>query len=434
MAKRILLFLSILQANSAERTYLCPNGAAVSGRQTNEAPVKYLMQLEPEITQILCVVSEAARSTAWEHFVTEISALYPDVRLTDIPFSGDEDITANVLPLILDHVSPGDEIYLDTTGGTRNNVMHMLLISRVLAYVGERTVTAVYANLGLSRIEEISHLYGLFDLVAGMQELVGFGSVRTLRAYYGRFPKDPRIAALLQSIEQLWETITLCRTGKIDRQMQAFDRALSEAEACSDPLMRELLPAFRRKFGEKMTTPALIRWCVESDMIQQALTIYNERIPAYILQERPDLLRCDRGRMREKLEESERYRSLETENLDAIIFNDPFLRLGSRMYKRARGKWCAAVLTLIYMDELMAGSREFATDVSADRLAAIAADYLYIRALRNMTNHANDEMFASQKNLMEYLESVGYRPLTEVRTQDIVRHILKALDRLEGKR
>lgn len=431
MAKKILLFLSMMQESSVERTYLCPDGEPVSGRQTNEAPVKYLLRLQPEISEILCVISDAARTTAWEHFSKSISEQSPGILLTDIPYSDHEEITISLLPHLLDRVSPGDEIFLDTTGGTRNNVMHMLLISRVLAYAGERTVMAVYANLGLARIEEITYMYGLFDLVGGMQELTGSGSAKTLRAYYGNQPKDPLIAALLKSIEQLWESITLCRTGKIGQRMQAFDKALKDAEQCSDPLMRELLPAFRSKFGNKMTTPGLIRWCLESNMLQQALTIYNERVPVYILQERPDLLSCDRKKLLENIKYSDRYRNLETENLDSIIFNDRFLYLGHKMRKRCDRDWDASVLTIIYMDDLMRNNDWFQTKVSTDTLAKIAADYLYIRALRNMTNHANDELFASQKKLMEYLESIGYKSLSEVRTEDITKHLLKALDRLE---
>lgn len=191
---------------------------------------------------------------------------------------------------ILSHVEPEDEILLETTGGLRNAIMYLLLLSRMLSYVSVRTVCAVYSQLNPAQIKDVSDLIAMFDLVGGMQELTSFGSVRTLRAYYGQEPEDPAVAALLTALEALGESITLCRTRQLDMRMKEFGRALSDAKQCNDPLMRALLPAFRNKFGRKLNTVSLIKWCVESDMLQQALTVYTERIPTLIMT-RGDLLR-----------------------------------------------------------------------------------------------------------------------------------------------
>lgn len=75
----------------------------------------------------------------------------------------------------------------------------------------------------------------------------------------------------------------------------------------------------------------------------------------------------------------------------------------------------------------------FVTQYPFDRLKTIVMDYLYIRALRNMTNHANDQETGSQKQLMEYLsaENPAYKRLDEVKAEDIRRTILTALDHLQ---
>lgn len=144
-------------------------------------------------------------------------------------------------------------------------VQYMLLLSRVLSYVGVKTIGAVYSNYQKAEIEDLSRLIGFFDLVGGMQELTSFGSVKSLRAYYAE-TDDQKIEGLLSAMENLYETITLCKTKRIDGCMQAFDTALTEAETCEDMMMRQLLPAFRGKFGKKLTTPGLIKWCIQSDM------------------------------------------------------------------------------------------------------------------------------------------------------------------------
>lgn len=84
----------------------------------------------------------------------------------------------------MEKVQAEDEVLLETTGGFRNAVMDLLLLSRILSYTGVKTIGAVYSNYPKTEIEDLSHLIGFFDLVGGMQELTSFGSVKTLRAYY----------------------------------------------------------------------------------------------------------------------------------------------------------------------------------------------------------------------------------------------------------
>lgn len=434
MSRKIILFLSEFRAGSEEKEYLCPDGLFVAGRQTNEAPVRYLLRAYPDISQILCIVTQKAQKTAWEQFRSTVQADCPNCTLVNIPFVDGEDFTAGPLAAVMSYIQKGDEILLETTGGFRNAIMHLLLLSRILSYAGVRTAGAVYSNFQEEEIQDVSHLIGLFDLVGGMQELTSFGSVRALRTYYGSQPKDPRIEALLTSVEALTETISLCRTSLIPERMQKFDGALSSAETCSDPLMRQLLPAFREKFGKKMTIPGLIKWCVQSDMIQQALTIYKERIPTYLLRERPDLIKAAPNAPAPEMKDYQ--------NEDEARFYEHFLKMGRNMRTAYHGynpDWSAGgwkdytVTTLEHLDELLPRSY-FIVRCSVDKLRTIATDYLYIRALRNMTNHANDQATESQKQIEEYLVYCGYKRLDQVTAKDVSRTILKALEHLQTER
>ena len=308
MSKKIILFLSDLKESAAERIYTCPGDIQVTGTQTNEAPVKYLLRAYSDVSEVLCIVTPVAEPAhqALEKAVREQA---PKVFVTAVPFADGADFTAEPLPQLMASVKKGDEILLDITGGLRDAVMQLLLVSRALSFSGIPTAGAVYANFGTCQIVDCSHLIGLFDLVGGMQELASFGSVKALRDYY-KETAVPEIMALLDAMEGLHEDITLCRTGKLDRRIEAFNDAMEGAESCADPLIRALLPAFQSKFGKKLSVPGLIRWCVNSDMFQQALTIYKERIPAYILQERGDLV---------KIIPRERLSDRAAENLDRMM-------------------------------------------------------------------------------------------------------------------
>lgn len=536
MAQEIILFLSERKENAKSFSYVCPDGSHVTGTQTNEAPVKYLLNRYPNTKKIICIVTERAKDTAWEPFQTEVGAITPGIEMEMIPFEEGQDFSKEPLNSILQMVKPEDEVLLETTGGFRNAIMHLLLLSRVLSYTGVRTVCAVYSNFNEKRIEDVSHLIEMFELVGGMQELTSLGSAATLKRYYENQPRDERIAELLNAMETLTETITLCRTRQIEGCMDRFLNALENAKDCNDPLMKQLLPAFRAKFGKKLNVAALIKWCVKSDMIQQALTVYTERIPAFIINrgdimtvpdisfpgkeyEDPQALKFLRGFLR-----------LSTQSADASIQKNPakafkafvkhnikdiaswsysgkvpknvpsemqtglqnLILLARLAYVENGGvfrhDWASQlppekkflkalteklndnpaqtvdkmlndvqtykeeylwllmeetppadtdsvndyVLTLQNLDRLLPGSG-YELKFPQDQVETIARDYLYIKALRNMTNHANDESTSDQKSLMSYLSQYGYKALEDVRAEDVKQAILTGLDHLRPR-
>ena len=184
MASKIVLFLSVFNDRSEEKIYNCPDGSAVFGTQTNDAPVRYLLQAHPDVQKIICIVTTQAQEAAWEHFQNIVKEAAPEVVTIPISYEEAEDFSEKAVPSILEHVKDEDIIFLDVTGGFRNANMYLLLLSRILSYKGIRTAGAVYSNYKTAAVEDISHLIELFDLVGGMQELTSFGNVQALRAYY----------------------------------------------------------------------------------------------------------------------------------------------------------------------------------------------------------------------------------------------------------
>lgn len=417
-ARKIILFLSDLKKGAAEQTYTCPDGSKVVGTQTNEAPVNYLLKAYPDVCEVLCIVTPVAeKSGAFEKLKTAID----QVTVKDITFDG-RDFAAGPLAEIMSRMKKGDEILLDTTGGLRDAIMQLLLVSRALSFSGIPTVGAVYANYGAKQIVDCSHLIGLFDLVGGMQEMASFGSVKTLREYYGDKAEE-KVKTLLDAMEGLQEDITLCRTGKLDQRIEDFNDAMEGAESCKDPLVRALLPAFQDKFGKKLNIPGLIRWCISSDMLQQALTLYKERIPTYILKERTgDLVeRIPLENMeswaQEKFTESlSKKKDYETD--EEVIF-----------------QWCLSLNWIQgQLEKTKLKSGYLYVKCPVDQLHKIIMDYQYIRMLRNMINHAQEQGTQSQPEKMEYLAGFGYKPLDEVGAEDIRVALERGLENLKSKR
>lgn len=425
MSKKIILFLSDLKPNAPALEYACPDGDKVIGSQTNDAPVRYLLRAYPNIRQIICIVTELARQTAWENFQEVVREAAPAVSVIPVPYEEGQDFGEAVIPAVLTHANKDDEIFLEVTGGFRNANMHLLLLSRALSYKGVQTVAAVYSNLARKEIQDVSQIVELFEFVGGMQELTSFGSVKTLRNYYSRrkaagWPGDDAIDDLLAAVSNLVETITLCRTNLVESAMEQFNTALRAAGDCSDPLMRALLSVFREKFGKKLTTPGLIKWCVQNGMIQQALTIYKERIPAHIL--RPQ------GGFLEVKPSAPRPSPTNYENEDGARFREHLL--GKLFPKDQQVDYTQA---LEHLDETWIQGSYFNLKCSIPRLKLVIMDYLYIRAIRNMVHHANESSTASQA-LVDCLCGQGYKPLNDLRLKDVEQAILNGLENLKPER
>ena len=427
-AEKIILYLSAYnEKNTAPALYECPVGEPVEGIQTNDAPVRYLLREHPDISEILCLVTPEAEKKAWGRFQEVVREASPEARCHAIPIPNGADFARDILPNVLSETRECGKIFLETTGGFRDAVMYLLLISRALSYAGVKTAGAVYSNYSDRKITDAMPILRIFDLIGGMQEASSFGNVRTLREYYGKPARDAHIEALLSAMERLWETIALCRTKQLPERMEAFNAAMDDAEKRADPLMRALLPAFRQKYGKKMTVPGVIKWCVESDMLQQALTIYKERIPGHIF---------DAGILAVKSNAVQPRMKPEYASEEEARFYEQFLKMGPNMRKAYLGYTPdedadahPVVVTLKHLETLMTRSF-FAARCDVEQLWKVAADYAYIRMLRNMVNHANDQEGERQSPLAEYLHESGYKHPSETTAEDVRAAIRNALENL----
>ena len=69
-------------------------------------------------------------------------------------------------------------------------------------------------------------------------------------------------------------------------------------------------------------------------------------------------------------------------------------------------------------------------DDKLDVFAAFCLDYMYIKMLRNLTNHANDSEQDNQKFLVDYLAKYGYPAPAEISKEKIRDIMNRSLDRL----
>lgn len=333
--KKIIVFLSSFSKNNEgkEKEYFFESDEekleGIVGEQTNEAPVKYLMKEikkanEEEKVEILCVTSKNVVATKieedkiWyevfqkriENYCEENQYTKPEFRA--IPYDYEENtlqkisdrkqMALQVWKKLSQFIKKGDEIYIDYTGGLRDFTMLIILFARQIEYLGISFKEAVYSQFpenksDSGKIYSIRYLYDMFQLLNGMSNFTMYGNSSVLSSYFEISQKEnmkinSHIKILLETMKQFSDCISLCLVKDIDKILNELNNGIKELptamqeekENLQGVIFQGLLENIKEKFylsdkEEKITYLKLIRWCFDNNLLQQALTLYTEKMP-----------------------------------------------------------------------------------------------------------------------------------------------------------
>ena len=174
----------------------------------------------------------------------------------------------------------------------------MLLVTAARCMRDLRSVETrrvIYSELlpdGTSRIHDSSQLYSLFDLITAMDEFFSAGTAQKLKGYlWSEGESDPALHTLLARINQFSDDLALCRVQALNEDLSQIAQALQappkESKNLTSLFFHLLNDRFRTEFegllaSPKNNLPALVSWCAEHSMYQQALTLLCEQMPAYV--------------------------------------------------------------------------------------------------------------------------------------------------------
>ena len=154
-------------------------------------------------------------------------------------------------------------------------------------------------EIGNNKIVDLKSTYDLFELLNGVNEFTSFGKSKTLSNYYNKIWKDEKyteINELIETMNDFSDMMSLCMVEDIDEIMKKLNQKIIEAEKIKNKinsnenqlmnymffnLIKEIKKKFYLEDGEEITYINLIRWCLDNDLIQQALTLYVEKMPEY---------------------------------------------------------------------------------------------------------------------------------------------------------
>ena len=319
----LLLFLSYIKVGNTGKVESHDYKEVGKAFSTNESAVRYLFQKAGSVDKVFMFVSDGVRKemmygkgeaakpyldeqgrhrTHVEYFIDSLRDIVAEDAFVQIVFDdcGNGDNTlgsalemSDSIKAYVDSVSSDTEVVLhaDFTGGLRSAMMAMMAVVRLMQYSGIKTGEMLYSNFQAKEVEESGYIYDLFDVVSGAEEFANFGSVNTIKRYFQQREIPDVLRRLLDAMGRFSEEIRLCHRKQLemaaaDLCMCIRDFAASDSKDIESRLMHQLETRIKRDFAGLWADDAdimsLIRWCLEHDYLQQALTLFVEGIPDYL--------------------------------------------------------------------------------------------------------------------------------------------------------
>ena len=326
----LLLFLS---DGSRKPSCYRINDADVMTEHSNESAVRelaaYLQKRSQKIDKIFLFSSQAtkkllknANMTTVDFFKRRIKEFVPAANIITVDYNENNSIDrslsdiGNMGAIILKKANEIQReqgaagnitIHADMTGGMRNASMMMLGVMRLLNFSGLQMGKILYSNWERNRdvnyVEDSQDVYRFFDLVAGATEFAKYGSVEKLADYYNIdvFEQKPytdecnlsrELYELVNAMGYFAQSIKLCRYGELEdacallaEKIQAFTNLAPQNYDVNDKLFATLLPTIEESYKTVLSAHDdldIITWCVKQGHLQQAMTLYTERVPEFI--------------------------------------------------------------------------------------------------------------------------------------------------------
>lgn len=421
-----------------------------------------------------------------------------------VPVSYDPADPAGSIQGILDALGASDVLVdVDTTGGLRDAAV---LITIAIQVIKSRFSTPVASNanngddgrVGVGNIVYASanfktcegdirrqgDTYDLIDLFHAIESFTKYGKAQELIGFFGGEKSaggTPELVALCKSMGAFSDSLALCNMADVPDLVTRIYKCARNLRARyekgehvhrGEVLFYSLLDALQRDFVADVgahPTPkqrarqriAIIRWCVNRQLLQQALSLVREFYPlcmeelGYISWGQESLVtpgrdgRMPRGRKYARRANEERiarieqlafFRSNNTyvidyEKLDKLVGRNAGLLPSCSNYEARR------LCGVLYPARVAKANYVRITPGCEDVLPAMLIWYQTLVSIRNESIHANHGSYRDMRRRNARLYAAMIRNVDVVRSEfdraqtleALTHDILKAMDALEGR-
>lgn len=270
----------------------------ITGILTNEAGIKYLQKSladkNEKLDKIIALCTQSVLEKTLPNFDNKTTIEYlkdtiSDVEIieTSVSTSDSTNDVTKIMELINDD-SSDNKIYIDITGGMRDTVYTVTLIGRFCEFNNIPVKQVIYAQQNPAIIKDFSANFRILDLLNSMSEFISFGSVTNLANYF-KNSENSELNALIQSMQSFTNAIILGKTTKLEEILRTFKNNIEEFKqskqtTSTEQILLYMTDTIQSKFfsGKEIDYLSIITWCLDNNLIQQALTLYTEKIPDYL--------------------------------------------------------------------------------------------------------------------------------------------------------
>lgn len=290
------------------------DGAEIEAIHTNESILKCVSHIKSVketggINKIVALVSnkvkndciEAYQSTALDYYCSKVQECFGDIEIVKISIETDSVDSvpvkeAIILKQICEQISKKDVVYIDSAGGARTTSSLIQLFTKILKYNGIKNPYSLYSDIqNGAQIYDTTSFQKMTDIADSMNEFMTTGKSDQLQKYFSDKSLKQAYSDLLKTMTEFSDKIRLGVVDSLDSSVENLRICIDKCQKVSvdsedeigTVIINEFLPTIEEKLlgdmQEGIDYLKIVKWCIDNGLIQQAITVFNEKIPRYIL-------------------------------------------------------------------------------------------------------------------------------------------------------
>ena len=290
------------------------DGAEIEAIHTNESILKCVSHIKSVketggINKIVALVSnkvkndciEAYQSTALDYYCCKVQECFGDIEIVKISIETDSVDSvpvkeAVILKQICEQISKKDVVYIDSAGGARTTSSLIQLFTKILKYNGIKNPYSLYSDIqNGAQIYDTTSFQKMTDIADSMNEFMTTGKSDQLQKYFSDKSLKQAYSDLLKTMTEFSDKIRLGVVDSLDSSVENLRICIDKCQKVSvdsedeigTVIINEFLPTIEEKLlgdmQEGIDYLKIVKWCIDNGLIQQAITVFNEKIPRYIL-------------------------------------------------------------------------------------------------------------------------------------------------------
>ena len=308
-----------------------PRNPEVDCVQTNESAVRFLQaKLAKEgecIDKIYIITSKGVKEekdffyNGKEMYVSHVELFKK--RLEDtigiqadqyepIDYDEDETVDTNMKALLslADQLREKDgdqddaKVHFDMTGGMRTVTQMMTSLLYLLKHSKVNIGYVLYSDFTKNTVDDMTELFDINTLVAGIEEFTNYGSTRSLQAYFKTDNNDATTMSesshqLIEAMKAFSIAVSLCIPYEMVKAIKVLKEAIetfkvAPALSVKEETFKYTIHTVEQEYASLLTYTdqelalklKIIRWCLDKSLLQQALTLSTEWLPTILFDEK----------------------------------------------------------------------------------------------------------------------------------------------------